>query len=209
MSSTCTNWKRFSRYLLPRGNNQGSRLPAARMRAARLLLPKWSSAQCANHVVLHAGARENVRTHHVDVAVAKALGTIANYLVALPFVDGVGQRVRAQRSFLLDRSCCLWTIYRDTAGENKLPDLAPGTVDHAYGFHNARRTSDIDLPHAFRIENSGAQGVQNECKMNYGLCPGLPKQLDKLPARGFTAQVGLLESCQSGTVGRARVTPTT
>ncbi|MGA3054104.1 MAG: hypothetical protein ABSD63_07840 [Candidatus Korobacteraceae bacterium] len=39
MSSTCTNWKRFSRYFAPRGSNQGNRLPAARMRAARLLLP--------------------------------------------------------------------------------------------------------------------------------------------------------------------------
>ena len=39
MSSTCTNWMRFSRYRRPRGSMQGSRLPRLLMLAARSLRP--------------------------------------------------------------------------------------------------------------------------------------------------------------------------
>src|ERR1022692_892866 len=120
---------------------------------------QWGSAQRSHHVVLHSGARENVRTHNVSVTATEALGPVANHLVALALVNGVGQRVSAERGFLFHRPRGLRTVYHDTAGKNELPDLAAGAIDDAYGFHDPGRSSDVDLPHPFQVENARALGI--------------------------------------------------
>ncbi|MGA3054103.1 MAG: hypothetical protein ABSD63_07835 [Candidatus Korobacteraceae bacterium] len=100
-----------------------------------------------------------MRTHNVSVTVAEALGPIADHLVALTFVNGIGQRVGAQRSFLFHRPDGLRAVYGDAAGKNELPDLAAGAIDDAYRFHDPGRSGDIDLPHPFQIENARALGI--------------------------------------------------
>src|ERR1039458_5454328 len=104
---------------LARGPHAGGTFAAA----------KWNSAQRSHHIILHARASENVRTHNVSVTVAKALGSIANHLVALALVNGVGQCVGTERSFFFYRPCGLRAVYGDTAGKNELPDLSAGAIE--------------------------------------------------------------------------------
>jgi hypothetical protein len=55
-----------------------------------------------------------------------------------------------------------------------LTNAPTGAVHHADGFHYATRASDIDLPHALNIENSGALRIDYKRQMHYRVGTRLP-----------------------------------
>src|SRR5271157_4703531 len=171
-----------------------------------LALAQRCPAQRSHHVVLHAGAGEDVRAQDVNAAIAQTLGAIADRLVALALVDGVWQGMRAERSFLFHWPRCFRAISRHAAGKDELPDVAAGAIHDAHRLHYAGRPGHIDLPHAFHVNNTAAQGIEDEGEMDHGGCAGRAQQLNQLPAGRFAAQVHLLVSRQRNrTVGWAHI----
>ena len=146
-----------------------------------------------------------MRTQDVDAAIAQALGTIAHHLIALALVDGVRQRVRAQRRVFFHRAVGLRPIRGDAAGINKLLDVAAGAVDDADRFHHARGAGNVDLPHPLDVENAGLLRIEYEGEMHDRLHAGGAQQLDELQTTGLAAQVHLLKAGERGFCGWAHV----
>src|SRR5208282_6882741 len=130
--------------------------------------------------------------------IAQAFCAIADDLIALALMDGVGQSVRPQRSVFLYGAGGLGAIGRHTAGKDELPDLAARAVHDADGFHDPRRPGDVDLPHTFPVENSRLLRVEDEGEMNYRLRLRDAQDFNELTAGCLTAQVCLLKARQRG-----------
>src|SRR6516162_7934826 len=128
---------------------------------------QWSSSQSADHVVLHTRTSKDMRAQNVRAALPQAFRTISNDLVALPFMDCVGQRMRRKREVLLHRSRSFRTVSRHAAGENKLANVSSSAVHDADGFHDAGRAGNVDLPHTFHVENAGALRIDNERQVHH------------------------------------------
>src|SRR5579871_5699038 len=61
------------------------------------------------------------------------------------------------------------------------------------GLHHARRACHVDLPHSFQVENTGLQGVNDECQMNHGHGFGIGKYLHQPSTACFLSQVKSME----------------
>ena len=95
-----------------------------------------------------------MRAKNEDTAPAQGRRALLHHQVAFFFVQGIRQRVRAERRVFRDRRRQVGAIGRYAAGKEELPNRGGSIpVRFANRFHHARCAGHIDAPHLVDIEN--------------------------------------------------------
>ena len=100
----------------------------------------------------------------------------------------------AQRIFFANRVRQTRTIHGYAAGKNKLRHNSIATVRLCDGFHHPRGSRYIDVPHAIKIEHSGAHRVQHKRQMNHRRGAGFTQQQKQLATGFLLPQIHLHEA---------------